>query len=82
MCVCECSGTVVGQINATDKDEPNTSHTKIRYILLTGTELFSVHSFSGVISTKSATLDREVHACRRTHTHTHTHVNKYITCVV
>ncbi|XP_063057055.1 desmocollin 2-like protein [Engraulis encrasicolus] len=53
-------GTVVGLINATDKDEPNTSHTKIRYILLTGTDFFSVHSFSGVLSTKTIALDREV----------------------
>lgn len=52
-------GTVVGQINATDKDEPNTSHTKIKYSLRTGTDFFSIHSFSGLISTKSSTLDRE-----------------------
>ncbi|XP_041912492.1 desmocollin-2-like [Alosa sapidissima] len=52
-------GTVVGQINATDNDEPNTSHTKIRYILLSSTDLFSIHSFTGIISIKSASLDRE-----------------------
>uniref|UniRef100_A0AAY4CVC2 Cadherin domain-containing protein n=1 Tax=Denticeps clupeoides TaxID=299321 RepID=A0AAY4CVC2_9TELE len=55
-------GTVVGTINATDRDEPNTSHTKIKYSLLSSAELFTIHSFSGVITTRTSTLDRETQA--------------------
>ncbi|XP_007257069.3 desmocollin 2 like [Astyanax mexicanus] len=52
-------GTIVGQVNATDRDEPNTPHTKIRYTLINGTDLFNINPFSGVITTKTNTLDRE-----------------------
>ncbi|KAL2097294.1 hypothetical protein ACEWY4_006501 [Coilia grayii] len=51
---------VVGQINATDRDEAGTDHTKIRYKLLDGNDLFSIDSQTGVIKTKTASLDREV----------------------
>ncbi|XP_053470312.1 desmocollin 2-like protein [Ictalurus furcatus] len=52
-------GTVVGRVNATDKDEPNTPHTKIKYTLLNGTNLFRIDPYSGVISASTNTLDRE-----------------------
>ncbi|XP_064791759.1 desmocollin 2-like protein [Oncorhynchus masou masou] len=54
------TGTVVGKVNAIDKDEPETDHTKIRYSLLSGTNLFYINPETGVISTKTDTLDREV----------------------
>ncbi|XP_072538794.1 desmocollin 2-like protein [Salminus brasiliensis] len=52
-------GTFVGQVNATDRDEPNTPHTTIRYSLLNGTDLFAINTLSGVITTITNTLDRE-----------------------
>ncbi|KAG9348064.1 hypothetical protein JZ751_004089 [Albula glossodonta] len=54
------AGTTVGKLNATDKDQENTPHTKIQYKLLSGTDLFVINSQTGVITTKTATLDREV----------------------
>uniref|UniRef100_A0A4W5KQ56 Cadherin domain-containing protein n=1 Tax=Hucho hucho TaxID=62062 RepID=A0A4W5KQ56_9TELE len=53
-------GTMVGKVNATDIDKPGTDHTKIRYSLLSGTDLFYINPETGVISTKTDTLDREV----------------------
>ncbi|KAL7888148.1 hypothetical protein AOLI_G00031220 [Acnodon oligacanthus] len=53
------TGTVVGQVNATDRDEPNTPHTSIRYSLLNGTDLFAISSSNGLITTRTETLDRE-----------------------
>lgn len=47
-------------MNASDKDEPNTLHTKIKYTLLNGTNLFRIDPYSGVISASTNTLDREV----------------------
>ncbi|MCJ8743639.1 hypothetical protein PDJAM_G00096570 [Pangasius djambal] len=52
-------GTVVGTVNATDKDEPNTLHTKIRFTLQNGTNLFRIDPFTGVITASTNTLDRE-----------------------
>lgn len=52
-------GTVVGQVNGTDKDEENTFRTKIKYTLLSGTDLFAIHPETGVITTVTNTLDRE-----------------------
>ncbi|KAM3866218.1 desmocollin 2-like protein [Diretmus argenteus] len=54
------TGTVVGTVKATDRDQQGTLHTKIRYSLLTGGDLFSIHPQTGVISTVSTSLDREV----------------------
>ncbi|KAG7316655.1 hypothetical protein KOW79_020196 [Hemibagrus wyckioides] len=51
--------TVVGKVIATDKDEPDTMHTKIKYTLKTGTDLFRIDPYSGVISAATNTLDRE-----------------------
>uniref|UniRef100_A0A3P8QQZ5 Cadherin domain-containing protein n=1 Tax=Astatotilapia calliptera TaxID=8154 RepID=A0A3P8QQZ5_ASTCA len=56
-----CSvGTVVGKVNTTDKDQIGTDHVKIRYTLLTGTDMFAIHAETGVITTKTNTLDREL----------------------
>lgn len=51
---------MVGMVNATDIDKRGTDHTKIRYSLLSGTNLFYINPETGVISTKTDTLDREV----------------------
>lgn len=56
------TGTVVGKVNATDRDEPGSQHVKIRYSLLTGSDLFAIHPATGVITTATNTLDREVSA--------------------
>ncbi|XP_046884094.1 desmocollin-3-like [Hypomesus transpacificus] len=53
-------GVAVGQVKATDRDQEGTDHTKIRYSLITGTDLFSIHPETGIISTVSSNLDREV----------------------
>lgn len=55
------SGTVIGQVNATDKDQPKTSHTLIKFTLLNATDMFSIDPFTGVITAKTNTLDREVY---------------------
>ncbi|XP_060773616.1 desmocollin 2-like protein isoform X2 [Neoarius graeffei] len=52
-------GTVVGQVTATDKDEANTLHTKIKYRLKNGTQLFRIDPSTGVISATTSKLDRE-----------------------
>nr|XP_015209376.1 PREDICTED: desmocollin-2-like isoform X1 [Lepisosteus oculatus] len=54
------SGTSVGRANATDRDEPNTLHTKLRYRLLSGGDLFAIDPSGGLLSTRSSSLDREV----------------------
>ncbi|XP_060722595.1 desmocollin 2-like protein [Tachysurus vachellii] len=51
--------TVVGEVTATDKDEPNTLHTKIKYTLKNGTNLFRIDPYSGFISAATNILDRE-----------------------
>lgn len=60
MIVVSNTGTVVGKVNTTDKDQIGTDHVKIRYTLLTGTDMFAIHAETGVISTTNNTLDREV----------------------
>ncbi|XP_056149847.1 desmocollin 2-like protein isoform X2 [Lampris incognitus] len=54
------AGTVVGKVTATDRDKENTPHTKIRYSLLSGTDMFAISPQEGVITTKTSNLDREV----------------------
>ncbi|XP_068196000.1 desmocollin 2-like protein [Antennarius striatus] len=54
------AGTVVGKVNATDRDQEGTSHVKIRYTLLDGLDRFSINSETGVITTVTNSLDREV----------------------
>ncbi|XP_037313109.2 desmocollin 2-like protein isoform X1 [Pungitius pungitius] len=53
-------GAVVGKVSATDIDKAGTLHTKIRYSLKTGLDLFAIHPETGVITTTTNTLDREV----------------------
>nr|XP_014432876.1 desmocollin-1 isoform X3 [Pelodiscus sinensis] len=57
------SGTIVGQVTAKDRDEPNTLHTSLRYRIVSeqpsSPKIFSINSESGVISTLSSQLDRE-----------------------
>uniref|UniRef100_A0A8C2YUD0 Desmocollin 3 n=2 Tax=Chinchilla lanigera TaxID=34839 RepID=A0A8C2YUD0_CHILA len=57
-------GTTVGVVCATDRDEPDTMHTRLKYSILEQTPrspgLFSVHPNTGVITTVSHYLDREV----------------------
>lgn len=57
-------GSTVGQVCATDKDEPDTLHTRLRYSILqqlpASPTLFSMHPTTGVITTTSSQLDREV----------------------
>ncbi|KAG7251071.1 hypothetical protein CRUP_031654, partial [Coryphaenoides rupestris] len=53
-------GTKVGVVNATDRDQEDTLHTMIKFRLLTGNDLFKIQS--GIITTKTGTLDREVQA--------------------
>nr|XP_027791481.1 desmocollin-2 isoform X1 [Marmota flaviventris] len=57
-------GSIVGQVSATDKDEPDTMHTRLRYSILeqlpSSPTLFSMHPTTGVITTLSSQLDREL----------------------
>ncbi|RXN15355.1 desmocollin-2-like isoform X1 [Labeo rohita] len=53
------AGTVIGKLNATDKDEPKTLHTSIKFTLLNATDMFSIDAFTGVLTAKTNTLDRE-----------------------
>lgn len=49
-------------MNATDRDKEGTQHVKIRYTLLDGLDLFAINPETGVITTRTNTLDREVSA--------------------
>ncbi|XP_062932871.1 desmocollin-2 isoform X1 [Cynocephalus volans] len=57
-------GSTVGQVCATDKDEPDTLHTRLKYSILgqlpATPTLFSMHPTTGVITTSSSQLDREL----------------------
>ncbi|XP_073926199.1 desmocollin-3 isoform X2 [Castor canadensis] len=57
-------GTTVGVVCATDRDEPDTMHTRLKYSILEqrprSPGLFSVHPNTGVITTVSHHTDREV----------------------
>ncbi|KAL7984337.1 hypothetical protein Chor_002907 [Crotalus horridus] len=60
------SGTFIGQMTATDRDEPGTLHTKLKYRIVGQTPasfrggfLFTVHADSGDISLHTPSLDRE-----------------------
>ncbi|KAB1258450.1 Desmocollin-3 [Camelus dromedarius] len=59
-------GTTVGVVCATDRDEPDTMHTRLKYSIVEQTPrspgLFSVHPSTGVITTVSPYLDREYEA--------------------
>lgn len=56
----DAADTVVGKLNATDRDQPNTLHVKIKYTLLDSFDRFSIHPNTGVITTVAEDLDREV----------------------
>lgn len=56
------TGSMVGRVIATDRDQNGTDHVKIKYSLLNGLEFFNIHSQTGVITTRSNQLDREVSA--------------------
>ncbi|XP_058033485.1 desmocollin-2-like isoform X1 [Ahaetulla prasina] len=59
------SGTFIGQMTATDRDEPGTLHTKLKYRIVGQTppsirsSLFTVQADTGDISLHSPSLDRE-----------------------
>uniref|UniRef100_F7HXC9 Desmocollin 2 n=1 Tax=Callithrix jacchus TaxID=9483 RepID=F7HXC9_CALJA len=57
-------GSTVGQVCATDKDEPDTMHTRLKYSIIgqvpPSPTLFSMHPSTGVITTTSSQLDREL----------------------
>ncbi|XP_036881176.2 desmocollin-2 isoform X1 [Manis javanica] len=57
-------GSTVGQVCATDRDEPDTMHTRLRYSIMeqlpASPTLFSMHPATGVITTSSSQLDREL----------------------
>lgn len=54
------AGTVVGKVNAVDRDQAGSLHVKIRYSLKTGMDLFAINSATGIITTVTNTLDREL----------------------
>ncbi|KAF5900437.1 desmocollin-2-like isoform X1, partial [Clarias magur] len=51
--------TFIGKVLATDKDQPDTLHTKIKYTLRNGTDLFKIDPYAGDITAITNTLDRE-----------------------
>lgn len=57
-------GSVVGEVCATDSDEPDTMHTRLKYSILEQSPspptLFTMHPTTGVITTTSSQLDREL----------------------
>ncbi|ELK28249.1 Desmocollin-3 [Myotis davidii] len=57
-------GTTVGVVCATDRDEPDTMHTRLKYSILEQTPrspgLFAVHPSTGAITMVAQYLDREV----------------------
>ncbi|XP_037693711.1 desmocollin-2-like [Choloepus didactylus] len=57
-------GSTLGQVCATDKDEPDTMHTRLRYSIIEQVPApptpFSVHPTTGVLTVSSTQIDREV----------------------
>ncbi|XP_026555042.1 desmocollin-2-like isoform X1 [Pseudonaja textilis] len=60
------SGTFIGQMTATDRDEPGTLHTKLKYKIVgqtpasfKGGSLFTVQADTGDITLQTPSLDRE-----------------------
>ncbi|XP_041103636.1 desmocollin-3-like [Polyodon spathula] len=52
--------TIVGQVNATDRDAPDTLFSQVAYRIVSNTDLFRIQSETGVVYTMSTALDREV----------------------
>ncbi|XP_062308283.1 desmocollin 2-like protein isoform X2 [Osmerus eperlanus] len=57
--------TEIGLVTATDLDAKDTLHVKIKYSLLSGIELFSIHPESGMLIAKTGNLDREVQVVQK-----------------
>ncbi|KAG8570980.1 hypothetical protein GDO81_011493 [Engystomops pustulosus] len=57
------AGTIVGRVNATDRDQPGSAHTKLRYYIVQQIPpvppMFNIHPEYGIITTSSNRLDRE-----------------------
>ncbi|XP_076991840.1 desmocollin-2 isoform X2 [Tamandua tetradactyla] len=57
-------GSTLGQVCATDKDEPDTMHTRLRYSIIEQVParptLFALHPITGVLTVSSTQIDREV----------------------
>ncbi|XP_075069561.1 desmocollin-2-like [Mixophyes fleayi] len=57
-------GTVVGRVNASDRDDPNTRHTLLKYTLMQQIPptpiMFAVNAEYGIVTTVSTQLDREI----------------------
>ncbi|KAK6491965.1 desmocollin-1-like [Huso huso] len=51
--------TIVGQVNATDRDAPNTLFSQVNYRIVSNTDLFRIQPETGVVYTVSTALDRE-----------------------
>lgn len=60
MTACNSLGTVVGTVIASDRDKEGTDHVKLRYTLLDSLNMFNIDSQTGVITTATNMLDREV----------------------
>ncbi|XP_077376318.1 desmocollin 2-like protein isoform X1 [Festucalex cinctus] len=54
------AGTIMGNVNATDRDQQGTDHVKIRYSLLSELDKFAINPTTGVFTTATGTLDREI----------------------
>ncbi|XP_013886023.1 desmocollin 2-like protein [Austrofundulus limnaeus] len=55
----QAKGIIVGKVQATDKDDPNTDHARVRYKILDANSNFVIDPITGVLTTKGDTLDRE-----------------------
>ncbi|XP_075682428.1 desmocollin-2-like [Rhinoderma darwinii] len=57
-------GSVVGRVNATDRDQPGTAHTLLRYYLIQQIPpspiMFNIDPKYGIVTTYSNKLDREI----------------------
>ncbi|KAL3055228.1 hypothetical protein OYC64_018006 [Pagothenia borchgrevinki] len=54
------AGSIVGKVDADDRDQGGSLHVKIKYTLEDGLNRFAIHPVTGVITTTTNTLDREV----------------------
>ncbi|XP_056377749.1 desmocollin-3-like [Hyla sarda] len=57
------AGEIVGRVNATDRDQPGTRHTLLRYYIIQQSPpsplMFNINPENGIITTASNRLDRE-----------------------